>query len=209
VDGILLQLPLPAGLPEKSLLERLAPTKDVDGLHPVNLGKLVTEDPSGFRPCTPAGILELLAHHGIEIEGRNAVVLGRSTLVGKPLALLLLQRNRNGNASVTVAHSRSRDVPDLVRRADLLVAAVGSPRFVRGEWIRPGATVVDVGIHRVDNGSGGTQIVGDVDFPTAVLVAGALTPVPGGVGRMTVAMLLRNTVLAWKRHGEAARVPSD
>ena len=208
VDGILVQLPLPAGLPVQALLSRVEPRKDVDGLHPVNLGKLVAEDPSGFLPCTPAGIVELLLSHGIDIEGRQALVLGRSVLVGKPLALLLMRHAAGGNATVTVAHSRSRDLPALVRRADLVVAAVGQPRFVRGEWLRPGATVVDVGVHRVPAAGGaaapaGDQIVGDVDFASAVQVAGAITPVPGGVGRVTVAMLMRNTLLAWRRELEA------
>jgi methylenetetrahydrofolate dehydrogenase (NADP+)/methenyltetrahydrofolate cyclohydrolase len=197
VDGILLQLPLPAGLDAKSLLLRLHPSKDVDGLHPVSLGKLVADDPEGFVPCTPAGVVELLWRNEVQLEGQHVVVLGRSNLVGKPLALLLLRRQSAGNATVTVVHTRSRDIPSLVGQADILVAAAGSPRFVQGSWLRPGAVVVDVGIHRLPT----KKLVGDVDFDTAREVAGAITPVPGGVGPMTVAMLMRNTVLGWRRRG--------
>jgi methylenetetrahydrofolate dehydrogenase (NADP+)/methenyltetrahydrofolate cyclohydrolase len=197
VDGILLQLPLPAGLDAKSLLWRLNPAKDVDGLHPVSLGKLVADDPDGFVPCTPAGVVELLRRNDVALEGQRVVVLGRSNLVGKPLALLLLRRQAAGNATVTVVHTRSRDIPDLVSQADVLVAAAGSPRFVQGSWLRPGAVVVDVGIHRLPT----KKLVGDVDFESAAAVASAITPVPGGVGPMTVAMLMRNTVLGWRRGG--------
>ncbi len=203
VDGILVQLPLPPHLSPRPVLEQMDPGKDVDGLHPINLGKLVAEDASGFLPCTPAGIVEMLHAYEIPVAGQHVVVLGRSTLVGRPLALLLLRRDPRGNATVTVAHTRSRDVPELVRSADILVAAVGSPRFVQGEWLRPGATVVDVGMHRIsDPETGKTLLVGDVDAESAAAVAGALTPVPGGVGLMTVAMLMRNTLLAWQRHTE-------
>jgi methylenetetrahydrofolate dehydrogenase (NADP+)/methenyltetrahydrofolate cyclohydrolase len=204
VDGILLQLPLPAGVDSQALLRRLDPAKDVDGLHPVNLGKLVADDPSGFLPCTPSGIVELLRRSEIDIEGRRVTVLGRSNLVGKPLALLLLRRARVGNATVTVLHTRSRDVPERVREAEIVVAAAGSPLFVQAEWLRPGATVVDVGIHRLPgNESGRARLVGDVDFARALEVVGAITPVPGGVGPMTVAMLMKNTVLAWSRSVQA------
>jgi methylenetetrahydrofolate dehydrogenase (NADP+)/methenyltetrahydrofolate cyclohydrolase len=204
LDGILLQLPLPPHLAPQTVLERMDPGKDVDGLHPVNLGKLVAEDGSGFVPCTPAGVVELLHAYEIPVAGQHVVVLGRSTLVGRPLALLLLRRDPRGNATVTVAHSRSAGVPELVRRADIVVAAVGSPRFVRGEWLRPGATVVDVGMHRISSpATGKTRLVGDVDAESVTPVAGALTPVPGGVGLMTVAMLMHNTLLAWRRHTEA------
>ena len=202
VDGILLQLPLPAGLDARELLERLDPDKDVDGLHPQNLGKLVADDPTGFVPCTPAGVVELLVRHDIDVEGRRAVILGRSNLVGKPLALLLLRRARTGNATVTVLHTKSRSIPELVREADILVAAAGSPRFVPGAWLRPGTVVVDVGIHRLPASQGG-GLVGDVDFPSAVEVAAAITPVPGGVGPMTVALLMRNTLRAWQRRRDA------
>jgi len=195
VDGILLQLPLPRGLDSRALLQRLDPAKDVDGLHPLNLGKLVADDDSGFHPCTPAGVVELLSRNDIPLEGRRTVIVGRSSLVGKPLALLLLRRAVVGNATVTVVHTKSREVPALVAEAELLVAAAGSPGFVRGEWLRPGAVVVDVGIHRTAS----RQLVGDVDFESAAAVAGAITPVPGGVGPMTVAVLMRNTTLSWRR----------
>ncbi len=197
VDGILLQLPLPASLDARALLQRLDPAKDVDGLHPTNLGKLVAEDDTGFHPCTPAGVVELLRRHDIPTEGRRVVIVGRSSLVGKPLALLLMRRAPGGNATVTVVHTRSRDVPARLFEAEILVAAAGSARFVRGEWVRPGAVVIDVGIHRTPT----RQLVGDVDFDAAAAVASAITPVPGGVGPMTVAMLMRNTTLAWRRNG--------
>ena len=199
-DGILVQLPLPRQIDARTVLEQLDPGKDVDGLHSVNLGKLVAEDPSGFVPCTPAGVVTLLERSDIAVEGRRVLVLGRSTLVGRPLALLFLRRQPGGNATVTVAHTRSRDIPALVRDAEILVAAAGSPEFVRGEWLRPGCVVVDVGIHRVPAAGGKTRLVGDVDQAAAREIASALTPVPGGVGPMTVAMLMRNTLLAWQRH---------
>ena len=195
VDGILLQLPLPRGLEARPLVQRIDPDKDVDGLHPVNLGKLVADDDSGFHPCTPAGVVELLVRNDIPVHGRRVVIVGRSNLVGKPLALLLLRRAATGNATVTVVHTQSRDVPALVAEAEVLVVAAGSPRFVPGAWLRPGVVVVDVGIHRLPT----KQLVGDVDFATAAARASAITPVPGGVGPMTVAMLMRNTTLAWRR----------
>jgi len=190
VHGVLVQLPLPAGLDADRLLERLDPHKDVDGLHPRNVAALWRGE-DGHVPCTPAGCIELCDRHGIALEGKRAVVIGRSQLVGKPLAALLLARN----ATVTVAHSRSKDLPAIAREADLLVAAVGRARLVRGSWIKPGATVLDVGINRLDDG----RLVGDVDFAEAVTVAGAITPVPGGVGPMTIAMLLKNTARAAAR----------
>ena len=190
VHGVLVQLPLPAGLLADPLLERLDPRKDVDGLHPRNVAALWRGE-DGLVPCTPAGCLELCDRHGIALEGKRAVVIGRSQLVGKPLAALLLARN----ATVTVAHSRSKDLPGIAREADVLVAAVGRARLVRGSWIKPGATVLDVGINRLDDG----RLVGDVDFAEAVTVAGAITPVPGGVGPMTIAMLLSNTARAAAR----------
>jgi methylenetetrahydrofolate dehydrogenase (NADP+)/methenyltetrahydrofolate cyclohydrolase len=199
IDGILVQLPLPRGLDARTALERLDPGKDVDGLHSSNLGRLVIEDEAGFAPCTPAGVMTLLERSDVPVEGRRVVVLGRSTLVGRPLALLLLQRT-GGNATVTVAHTKSRDIPALVREAEILVAAAGVPRFVQGDWLRPGAVVVDVGIHRVPAEGGKTRLVGDVDADAAREVASALSPVPGGVGPMTVAMLMRNTLTAWRRH---------
>jgi methylenetetrahydrofolate dehydrogenase (NADP+)/methenyltetrahydrofolate cyclohydrolase len=199
VDGILLQLPLPRGIDARAALASIDPDKDVDGLHVANLGKLVADDPTGFVPCTPAGIALLLERSAIDVEGLHVVILGRSTLVGRPLALLLGRRAPGGNATVTVAHTRSRDVPALVRSADVLIAAAGSPRFVHGDWLQPGAVVVDVGIHRVPDGDGKTRLVGDVEYDSASEVAGAITPVPGGVGPMTVALLMSNAVLAWRR----------
>ena len=184
VDGILVQLPLPSGLDSDAVVASLDPGKDVDGLHPHNQGALLAGK-AGLRPCTPAGCLRLLDWAGIDPAGRRAVVVGRSLLVGKPVALMLLERN----ATVSVAHSRTADLPGLIAEADILVAAVGKPSFIRGEWVKPGATVLDVGINRGDDG-----LVGDVDFEGVAARAGAITPVPGGVGPMTVAMLLRNTL---------------
>ena len=184
VDGILVQSPLPGGLDFKRVLDRIDPGKDVDGFHPLNVGRLVAGQP-GLVACTPAGVMELLRRTGTQLEGAEAVVVGRSDIVGKPVALLLLHRH----ATVTICHSRTRDLPGVVRRADIVVAAVGRAQMVKGDWIKPGATVIDVGINRTDAG-----LVGDVDFASAEPVAGAITPVPGGVGPMTIAMLLRNTV---------------
>jgi methylenetetrahydrofolate dehydrogenase (NADP+) / methenyltetrahydrofolate cyclohydrolase len=184
VDGILVQSPLPAGLNFKEVLERIDPAKDVDGFHPLNVGRLVANQP-GMVACTPKGVMELLDRTGVEIEGANAVVVGRSDIVGKPVALLLLHRS----ATVTVCHSRTRDLPAVTREADILIAAVGRPEMITGDMVKPGATVIDVGVNRTDDG-----LRGDVHFPSASEVAGAITPVPGGVGPMTIAMLLRNTV---------------
>jgi methylenetetrahydrofolate dehydrogenase (NADP+) / methenyltetrahydrofolate cyclohydrolase len=191
VHGILVQLPLPKGLDSGAIVRAIDPRKDVDGLHPENVAALVVGAP-GLVPCTPAGCIELLDRTGIALEGRRVVVLGRSMLVGKPVALLALARH----ATVTIGHSRTRDLPDLVRQAEILIAAVGQPELVRGEWIAPGATVIDVGINRIGDGAGGSRLVGDVAFEEARARAGAITPVPGGVGPMTIAMLLRNTALA-------------
>jgi methylenetetrahydrofolate dehydrogenase (NADP+)/methenyltetrahydrofolate cyclohydrolase len=188
VHGILVQLPLPATLDAHRVASALDPRKDVDGLHPLNVGRLVEGTP-GLVPNTPLGILEILDRYGVSIEGSSAVVIGRSDIVGKPTALLLLHRH----ATVTICHSRTRDLPDRVRNADIVVAAVGRPRLVRGDWIKPGAAVIDVGVNRVDG-----KLVGDVDFEGALGRAGILTPVPGGVGLLTVAMLLKNTVRAFK-----------
>ncbi|HSD01852.1 MAG TPA: bifunctional methylenetetrahydrofolate dehydrogenase/methenyltetrahydrofolate cyclohydrolase FolD [Gaiellales bacterium] len=184
IDGILVQSPLPAGLDFKEVLERIDPAKDVDGFHPLNVGRLVANQP-GMVACTPKGVMELLDRTGVEIEGRNAVIVGRSDIVGKPVALLLLHRS----ATVTICHSRTRDLPGVTRSADILVAAVGRPEMITGDMVKPGATVIDVGVNRTDEG-----LRGDVHFPSASEVAGAITPVPGGVGPMTIAMLLRNTV---------------
>ncbi len=190
VDGILIQLPLPKGLDAGEVVARLDPTKDVDGLGPANVAALWTGEP-GLRPCTPLGCMELLDHAGVDPGGRRAVVLGRSILVGKPVAALLLARN----ATVTIAHSRTRDLPELCREADILVAAVGRAGLVKGDWVRPGACVLDVGINRGEDG----KLCGDVDFEPARERAGSITPVPGGVGPMTIAMLLSNTVTAAER----------
>ncbi len=184
VDGILVQSPLPPGLDFKRVLDRIDPAKDVDGFHPLNVGRLVSGQP-GLVACTPAGVIELLIRTGIQIEGAEAVVVGRSDIVGKPVALLLLHRH----ATVTICHSRTRDLPGVIRRGDIVVAAVGRAEMITGGMVKPGATVIDVGINRTDHG-----LVGDVDFASVEPVAGAITPVPGGVGPMTIAMLLRNTV---------------
>ena len=186
VDGILVQLPLPGDLDSKPVLELIDPFKDVDGFHPVSVGRLVANQP-GLRPCTPAGVMELLKAYDVPVSGAEAVVVGRSDIVGKPVALLLLHQS----ATVTIAHSRTRDLAEVTRRADILVAAVGRPKMITGDMVKPGAAVIDVGINRTDEG-----VVGDVDYETASQVAGAITPVPGGVGPMTIAMLLSNTLQA-------------
>ena len=194
VDGILVQLPLPAQINAQKVIEAIDPGKDVDGFHPVNAGRLMT-GVDGLVPCTPLGCLMLVHSVRPEIAGLEAVVVGRSNIVGKPVAQLLLAQS----CTVTVAHSRTRDLPAVCRRADILVAAVGRPEMIRGEWVKPGATVIDVGINRVPNpgaGEGKTRLVGDVAFDEAKEIAGAITPVPGGVGPMTIACLLRNTVIA-------------
>ena len=192
VDAVLVQLPLPAHLDAMEAIGAIVPRKDVDGFHPLNAGLLATGRPR-VRPCTPAGVMRLLDEAGVVLEGAHAVVLGRSNIVGKPMALMLLERH----CTVTVAHSKSRDLPELISRADVLVAAVGRAGLVRGEWLKPGAAVIDVGMNRVDG-----RLCGDVDFASAVERAGFITPVPGGVGPMTVAMLLSNAVdLAEQRMG--------
>ncbi len=208
VDGILIQLPLPAQIDSKRVLESVDPGKDVDGFHPVNMGMLVSNRP-GLVACTPAGCMELLRRNNIPIEGANAVVLGRSDIVGKPMALLLL----HANATVTICHSKTRDLPDVIRRADILVAAIGKAGYVQPEWIKPGAAVIDVGTNKVTDAAEAAQLlrnfperlekfrakgnvlIGDV-HPDAIQVAGALSPVPGGVGPMTITMLMSNTVKA-------------
>ena len=186
VDGILVQLPVPEQIDPEAVVVAIDPGKDVDGLTPVNAGLLASGSPA-LVPCTPAGVMELLRHEGVELEGAEAVVVGRSNLVGRPVASLLL----GANATVTTCHSRTHDLPDVCRRADVLVAAVGSPRLLGADAIKPGATVIDVGMNRTDDG-----LAGDVDFEAAREVAGAITPVPGGVGPMTIAMLLVNTLVA-------------
>ncbi len=188
IHGILIQLPLPKHLDERAVLESVDPRKDVDGFTFANIGRLV-ENQARFVPCTPAGIIELLEREGIEIKGKHAVVVGRSEIVGKPVAFLLLHRH----ATVTICHSRTADLAAETRRADILIAAVGRPRLISGAMLKPGAVVIDVGINRVEG-----KLVGDVDFESAVQVVAAITPVPGGVGPMTVALLLRNTLLAFE-----------
>ena len=190
VDGILVQLPLPGDLDEEATVERIDPAKDVDGLHPFNLGKLMLGQ-SGLRPCTPTGVVRILDHYGIDTDGARAVIVGRSFLVGRPLAMILSERGVD--STVSVAHSRTADLATVTREADILVAAAGSPGLIGPHHVKPGATVIDVGVNRTDEG-----LVGDVDFDAVVEVAGAITPVPGGVGPMTRAMLLVNTLRAAK-----------
>ncbi len=194
VDGILVQLPLPPQVDERVIITRISPDKDVDGFHPVNAGRLAIGLP-GFVPCTPLGCLMLLKQELGELSGLDAIVVGRSNIVGKPMALLLLQ----ANCTVTVAHSRTRDLPGAVRRSDIVVAAVGRPELIRGHWLKPGATVIDVGQERVEQPDGTRKLLGDVAFDEAVEVAGAITPVPGGVGPMTIACLIRNTFVSAAR----------
>ncbi|MEO1264220.1 MAG: bifunctional methylenetetrahydrofolate dehydrogenase/methenyltetrahydrofolate cyclohydrolase FolD [Pseudomonadota bacterium] len=194
VHGILVQLPLPNHIDPQKVIAAIDPEKDVDGFHPVNVGRLSIGE-RAFVPCTPAGSVVLIDSLGRDIAGMNAVVIGRSNIVGKPMAQLLLQRN----CTVTIAHSRTQDLPGVVRAADLVVAAVGRPEFVKGDWIKPGAIVIDVGINRIETDGGKGRLVGDVAFDEAAKVAGAITPVPGGVGPMTIACLLKNTVESAKR----------
>ena len=189
VDGILCQLPLPKHMDKLAVLEAISPAKDVDGFHPVNVGRLLTDAP-GFLPCTPAGIIEMLKHENIPIAGKRAVMVGRSKIVGKPAAALLLREN----ATVTVCHSFTENLKEETLRADILVAAVKIPRFITADMVKPGAAVIDVGIHRLEDGG----LCGDVDFEGVKEVAGAISPVPGGVGPMTIAMLMKNTVEAYK-----------
>ena len=199
VDGILLQLPLPKQIDSDRAIATISPEKDVDGFHPESLGRLAAGSPR-FVPCTPLGIRELLLRNGVETAGADVVVLGRSVIVGKPMALLLSQKGRGGDATVTVCHSRSRDIAAHTRRADILIAAMGVARFVKGDMVKEGAVVVDVGINRVDDASApkGYALVGDVDFEPVAQRASLITPVPGGVGPMTVAMLMANTLAAYK-----------
>ena len=204
IHGILVQLPLPKQIDTQRVLRRVTPAKDVDGFHPENVGKVSVGDPTGFRPATPFGVQQLLLRSGVETTGRHAVIVGRSNIVGRPMAALLLQDGPGGNATVTVCHSRTREIKTVTRLADILIVAMGKPEFVTGEMIKPGAVVVDVGTNRVDDPTTkqGYRLVGDVKFAEAKLVAGAITPVPGGVGPMTITMLLYNTVQAarqWTR----------
>jgi len=200
VDGILVQSPLPPHLDENELVTLLDPAKDVDGFHPVNVGKLLIGQDC-LAPCTPLGVRELLVRSGVETRGAHVVIIGRSMLVGKPLAALLMQKADGADATVTVCHSRTRDLAEITRTADILVAAIGRAKYVTPDMVRPGAVVIDVGISRVEDPSAkrGYRLVGDVDFDAVVEVASKITPVPGGVGPMTVALLMRNTLLAYRR----------
>ena len=190
IDGILVQLPLPEHIDEAKVLERISPAKDVDGFHPYNVGRLVTGHPV-FQPCTPFGVMKMLEHTGVELKGKDVVIVGRSNIVGKPLALMCLAEH----ATVTICHSRTIDLAEKVAAADIVIAAVGRPEMIKGDWIKEGAVVIDVGVNRV----GEKKLVGDVDFAAASVHAAAITPVPGGVGPMTITMLLFNTLLSAKR----------
>ncbi len=198
IHGILVQLPLPRHINAGRVLLRIDPAKDVDGFNPVNVGKVSSGDPSGFRPATPYGVQQLLVRSAIETSGANVVIVGRSNIVGRPMAALLLQDGPGGNATVTVCHSRTRNMPSVTRQADILIVAMGKPEFVTGDMVRPGAVVIDVGVNRVADPTAkqGYRLVGDVKFSEASTVASAITPVPGGVGPMTITMLLVNTVQA-------------
>jgi methylenetetrahydrofolate dehydrogenase (NADP+)/methenyltetrahydrofolate cyclohydrolase len=201
IDGILVQSPMPKHIDELAVFRRLAPEKDVDGLGTMNLGKVAQDDDTGFVSCTPAGIMELLARSGVDLKGKHVVILGRSLLVGKPVALLALQKKAGANGTVTVCHSGTIDLPSFVRQADVLIAAIGRPEFVTGEMVKSGVVVIDVGINRVPDPSkkSGYRLSGDVHFPTVSPKASQITPVPGGVGPMTVAMLMKNTLKAYKQ----------
>jgi methylenetetrahydrofolate dehydrogenase (NADP+)/methenyltetrahydrofolate cyclohydrolase len=204
IHGILVQSPPPPHIDEQAVIRAIDPRKDVDGFHPENVAKLVLEDPSGFVPCTPAGCIKLLESAGIATSGAEAVVIGRSMIVGKPLALLLVAKK--SNATVTIAHSRSRDLPAICRRADILVAAVGRPEMVKADWVKPGAVVIDVGINRVEDASrkSGSRLTGDVAYAEVAPLCAAITPVPGGVGPMTIAMLMKNTLQAARQQSATA-----
>lgn len=192
VDGILVQLPLPAHISARKVMEHVLPEKDVDGFHPINMGRLLIGETNGFLPCTPHGIHTLLTSYKIPIEGKHAVILGRSNIVGKPLAAILMQKRAGCNATVTLAHSLTKDLPDITRSADILIAAMGRSHYVTKEMVKDGAVVIDVGINRV-----GGKIVGDVDFENVAPRCSYITPVPGGVGPMTIAMLMNNTILSY------------
>ena len=201
VHGILVQLPLPRHINSEKVLLRIDPAKDVDGFHPVNVGKLVIGDPTALRPCTPWGVVQMLLRSGIDTRGAHAVIVGRSNIVGRPMANLLIQQGPGGDATVTVCHSKTRNLPEVCRTADILIAAIGKAEFVTRDMVRPGAVVIDVGINRVDDASAprGYRLVGDVAFAAVSEIASAITPVPGGVGPMTIAMLLANTIQAVKQ----------
>lgn len=201
IHGILVQLPLPNHLNEQTIIQNIAPEKDVDGLHPVNMGKLLLGRSDGFTPCTPAGIVTLLTHYQIPIQGKHVVVLGRSNIVGKPLAALLMQKHPQANATVTLAHSQSLQIQELLQSADILITAIGIPNFIKRDMVSSKTVIIDVGINRVPNEqtSSGYTLVGDADFKNLVDHCKAITPVPGGVGPMTVAMLMKNTCESFKR----------
>ena len=200
VHGILIQSPLPAHLDEQAAFNRIAPDKDVDGFHVQNAGRVVQEDPNGFVSCTPAGIMEICQREGISLEGKHVVVIGRSLIVGKTFALLAMQKGPHANATVTVCHSRTKNLPALCKQADVIVAAIGRPRFVTQDMVKEGAVVIDVGINRIPDPKAktGYRLVGDVDFDQVAPLCSAITPVPGGVGPMTVAMLMKNTLKAYQ-----------
>jgi methylenetetrahydrofolate dehydrogenase (NADP+)/methenyltetrahydrofolate cyclohydrolase len=203
IHGILVQSPPPKHIDERAIVEALDPRKDVDGFHPINVAKVALGDPDAFVPCTPLGCQRLLMETGIETAGANVVVLGRSMIVGKPMALLLMNKGKGGDATVTVAHSRTKNLAEVCQRADILIAAIGQPEFVKGNMVREGAVVIDVGINRVADPTApkGSKLVGDVAFAEVAPKCRAITPVPGGVGPMTIAMLMHNTVLAAQRIG--------
>jgi len=198
VHGILVQAPVPAHISAPGVYSAVLPQKDVDGFHPVNVGKLMLGDPAGFVPCTPAGIQQLLIRSDVKTDGAEVVVLGRGDIVGKPMAALLFQKVKHANATVTICHSRTRDIAAHCRRADIIIAAMGSAEFVKADMVKPGAVVIDVGVNRIQDpaAKGGSRLVGDVDFSRVQPIAGKITPNPGGVGPMTIAMLLQNTVRA-------------
>lgn len=198
IHGFLVQLPLPPQIDERAIMWRVRPEKDVDGFHPVNVGRLAVGDPDAFRPATPAAVIEMLLRFGVPTEGKRVVIVGRSKIVGRPLAMLMSQKGPGGDATVTIAHSRTRDLPAVTREADIVIAAVGKVNLITKEMVKPGAVVIDVGINRVDDPSAkrGYRLVGDVAFDEVKEVASAITPVPGGVGPMTIALLLKNAVKA-------------
>ncbi len=196
IDGILIQLPLPLHISDQAIMLAIDPKKDVDGFHPLNMGKLLLGDDSGFLPCTPSGIKELLKRQQIQLSGKHVVILGRSNIVGKPLAAMLMQKKEHCNATVTIAHSSTENLKDITLSADILIAAIGKPRFIRKEMAREGCVIIDVGINRLSNGT----LVGDVDFENVAPKTSWITPVPGGVGPMTIAMLMKNTLLAYEKN---------
>ena len=205
VHGILVQLPLPKQIDEHKVLNLIVPDKDVDGFHPVNVGRMLVGDPV-FLPCTPHGVQQMLVRSGIEIEGSHVVIVGRSNIVGKPVAAILMQKKKNANATITICHSRTKNLPEVTRLGDILIAAIGVPEFVKADMVREGAAVIDVGVNRVEDPSkkSGFKLVGDVDFEAVKEKAGAISPVPGGAGPMTITMLLHNTIRAAKlKHGIA------